>query len=118
MALRLHGLRLTAEYRGVQPGGEFTRDGETDPIVYGPKLKFEVEDPESGDVSLVALRGADFDRCEPPFDWQSLKKGDVLDLELTAVLGDGDRERSYVRVRTAQLAGGKLNGKPPVPVAA
>lgn len=107
---------VTAEYRGVQAGGTFN-DRETGAEVsFGPKLKFEVEDP-TGDVALLAFREGDFDKASPPFDCSTLSKGDELELMLQVVIGDRDGDRSYLRVLSAQPAssGAKLK---PVPAAA
>lgn len=102
MAIRLPST-IIAEYRGAQPGGEFTNRETGEQVEYGRKLKLEIEDPQSGDVTLLPLREGDFDRAEPPFDASKLQKGDVLALEIVAVIGTGD-ERSYLQLRSARYA--------------
>lgn len=100
MALKIPVV-VTAEYRGVQAGGEFVND-QGEQIAYGPKLKFEVED-ENGDVGLMPLSGTQLDKCVPPFDHTALRKGDVVTIGLNVVIG-ADGERSYMRPTTIAYA--------------
>src|SRR4051794_33357911 len=72
-------LTISAEYRGVAPGGDFVNDA-GEQIVYGERLKFEVELP-NGDVSIVPVSLKALDKCVPPIDAKSLKRGDVVELE-------------------------------------
>jgi len=63
-----------AEFRGVGRGGEFVNEsGEN--VTFTEGLRFEVELPD-GDVSVVTLRSSALDKCSPPIDWKTLKKGD------------------------------------------
>lgn len=87
---------LRAEYRGQQPGGDFTDRQTGEVVTYGPKLKFENEGPD-GDVSLLAFRESDFDKCSPPFDASTLAKGDEVEMVCQIVIGERDSDRSYIR---------------------
>lgn len=95
---------LDCEYRGVQPGGEFEDRQEPGKMIsYGPKLKFESESPD-GDVSLIALRGSDLDKCVPPFDHTQLVKGDRLRMTVLIVVGERDGDRSYFQPLSVEYA--------------
>lgn len=100
---------LRAEYRGMQPGGEFSDRETGETVEYSPKLKFENEGPD-GDVSLLAFRLTDFDKCSPPFDASTLAKGDEVEMVCQIVIGERNGDRSYIRplsVMPAAVASGR-----------
>ncbi len=93
---------IVGEYRGAQPGGSFNDRDTGKPVEYGPKLKFEVLDAESGDVALVPLRAKDFDELTPAFDVAQLHRGDFVRMVAVFVIG-GEGERSYLSLRSAEV---------------
>jgi len=100
MALRIPVGPFEVEYRGVQPGGEFP-DRVTGAVVsYAPKLKFEY-DEANGDVVLFPVGSGQIDKCVPPVDFESFKKGERYTLRGFAILADkGSDKDSYLRIES------------------
>jgi hypothetical protein len=97
------GLRIPVElsgveFRGVAAPFEFP-DRETGEVVsVGPKLKFELELPD-GDVALLPVPSSQLEKCSPPVDYTTLKRGQRFVALLEVVWkGAEPKGESYVRV--------------------
>src|SRR5438309_10890601 len=113
MAQRLP-LDLIAEYRGMRPAGSFTRK-ETREVVETPaRLKFELS-LEDGDVETFDVAGSQLDRCQPPFDYSKLERGDIVRLRGFVVLQQrGSDQDSYASYTHAEIQSQpKVNGTLP-----
>jgi hypothetical protein len=97
-------IEFSAEYRGQQPAGQFTRKDTGEVVDFAAALKFEYE-TDDGDVVLVPIRATQLDKCEPPFDHEQLQKGDELVLRGFVVLQDRGSDRdSYFSITTVRYA--------------
>lgn len=94
-----------AEFRGMKSASTFT-DRTTGEVIPVPaRAQFEVEG-EDGAVAVIPVSTKELDRCVPPFDASSLKKGVMVELRGRVVLQDrGSQRDSFAIVESVSVAG-------------
>ena len=81
-----------AEFRGLKPAGSFVKRDTGEKIAIPAKLKFEVQ-KDDGDVENVEISGTVLDRCSPPVDYGSFKRGDEFRCQGVAVIQERGADR-------------------------
>lgn len=99
---------VEAEYRGIAAASEFVARDTGETIQVPPKLKFEY-DTFDGDVEMLVVSGAQFDKVQGAPDYKSLKRGDRMVLLGLAVIQDrgSDRDSYFKLERVEKSQAGK-----------
>lgn len=107
---------VEAEYRGVSAATEFVARDTGEKVQVPPKLKFEYATFD-GDVEMLVVSGAQFDKVQGAPDYSSLKRGDCMTLIGLVVLQDRGSDRdSYFSLQRVELAT-PVKSTPPVKAA-
>ncbi len=101
-------VEVEAEYRGVAAASEFLARDTGERVQVPPKLKFEY-DTFDGDVEMLSVSAAQFDKVQGAPDYQTLKRGDRLVLVGLVVLQDrgSDRDSYFKLERVEKVQAGK-----------
>jgi hypothetical protein len=101
-------LDLTVEFRAIKPAGSFTRKDSGEVVEIPPRVKCEYT-RDDGDIEIIEVRVSELDKCEPPFDYKQLKRGDHVRLRGDVMLAPrGSDKDSYVVFTSAERAGDAL----------
>lgn len=94
-----------AEFRGMKDASTFTDRSSGEVIPVPARAQFEMEG-EGGAISVVPVSVRDLDKCVPPFDAGSLKKGAMVELRGRVVLQDrGSQRDSFAVIESVAVAG-------------
>ncbi len=102
-------VEVEAEYRGIAAASEFVARDTGERVQVPPKLKFEY-DTFDGDVEMLSISGAQFDKVQGAPDYNTLKRGDRLVLAGLAILQDrgSDRDSYFKLEHVGKPAGTKV----------
>lgn len=98
---------VEAEYRGIAAASEFVARDTGEKVQVPPKLKFEY-DTFDGDVEMLVVSGAQFDKVQGAPDYKALHRGDRMTLVGLVVLQDRGSDRdSYFRLERVETVQSK-----------
>jgi hypothetical protein len=99
-------VEVEVEYRGISSASEFVARDTGERVQVPPKLKFEY-DTFDGDVEMLSVSGAQFDKVQGAPDYRSLERGDRLVLLGLVILQDRGSERdSYFKLERVDIPQG------------